>query len=229
MPGVTLSRLIDREIDVGFYDKHILPRLTHMAMRQEQLTPYRRRTVSRAEGRVLEIGVGSGLNLPLYSGKVICVIGLDPSAELLRIATDSARGAQPDMELIEGLAETVPLEDASIDNVVVTWSLCSVTDPRKVLGEVRRVLKPNGRFLFAEHGLAPEHSIQRWQGRLTPIWRRCAGNCHLDRPVASLIEDCGFVIERLDTGYASGPKPMSFIYEGVARPDRCRSNRIFDG
>ncbi len=105
---------------MGFYDKHILPRLTHMAMRQEQLPPYRRRTVSEAEGCVLEIGVGSGLNLPFYSDKVIRVIGLDPSAELLRIAADVARGAQPDVELIEGMAETVPLEDAGIDTVVVT-------------------------------------------------------------------------------------------------------------
>ncbi|WP_372071418.1 class I SAM-dependent methyltransferase [Tistrella mobilis] len=213
---------------MGFYGKHILPRLTHMAMRQEQLTPYRRRTVSGAEGCVLEIGVGSGLNLPLYSDKVIRVIGVDPSAELLRIAADAARGAQPDVELIEGLAETMPLENASVDSVVVTWSLCSVTDPKRVLDEVRRVLKPNGRFHFAEHGLAPEQSVRRWQDRLTPIWRRCAGNCHLDRPVASLIEDCGFRIERLDTGYAKGPKPMAFMYEGVGRMDRCRSNGIPD-
>ncbi len=204
---------------MGFYGKHILPRLTQMAMRQEQLTPYRRRTVSGAEGCVLEIGVGSGFNLPLYSDKVICVIGVDPSAELLRIAADAARGAQPDVELIEGLAETMPLENASVDSVVVTWSLCSVADPKRVLDEVRRVLKPNGRFHFAEHGLAPEQSVRRWQDRLTPIWRRCAGNCHLDRPVASLIEDCGFKIERLDTGYAKGPKPMAFMYEGVARMD----------
>ena len=211
---------------MGFYDRHILPRLTHMAMRQEQLTPYRRRTVSGAEGRVLEIGVGSGLNLPLYSDKAIRVIGLDPSAELLRIAADAAHGAQPDVELIEGMAETVPLDDTSIDTVVVTWSLCSVNDPIKVLGEVRRVLKPNGHLLFTEHGLAPEQSVRRWQERLTPIWRRCAGNCHLDRPVASLIGDCGFSIERLGTGYARGPKPMAFMYEGVARPDRCRSNGI---
>ena len=213
---------------MGFYDNHILPRLTHMAMRQEQLTPYRRRTVSGAEGRVLEIGVGSGLNLPLYSNKVERVIGIDPSAELLRIAAGAARRALPDVELIEGLAETVPLADASIDCVVVTWSLCSVTDPGKVLGEVRRVLKPNGRLLFTEHGLAPEHSVRRWQDRLTPIWRRCAGNCHLNRPVALLMEDCGFRMERLNTGYAKGPKPMTFMYEGVARPNRCRSNGIPD-
>lgn len=203
---------------MGFYDKYILPRLTHMAMRQEQLTPYRRRTVSEAEGRVLEIGVGSGLNLPLYSDKVIRVIGLDPSAELLRIAADAAGGAQPYVELIEGLAETVPLEDASVDSVIVTWSLCSVTDPTKVLGEVRRVLKPNGRLHFAEHGRAPEDNVRRWQDRITPIWRRCAGNCHLNRPVTLLIEECGFRMERLDTGYATGPRPMTFMYEGVARP-----------
>lgn len=203
---------------MGFYSKYILPHLTHMAMRQQQLAPYRHRTVSGAEGRVLEIGVGSGLNLPLYSDKVERVIGVDPSAELLRMAADAACGVSPDVKLIEGLAEALPLQDDSADSAVVTWSLCSVTDPTKVLHEVRRVLKPTGRLYFAEHGRAPENSVRRWQDRLTPIWRRCAGNCHLNRPVASLIEECGFTVEQLDTGYARGPKPMTFIYEGVARP-----------
>lgn len=204
---------------MGFYDKHILPRLTHMAMQQEQLTPYRHRAVSAAEGSVLEIGVGSGLNLPLYSDKVEQVIGIDPSVELLRIAAYAARGVRPRVELIEGVAEAVPLEDASADSVVVTWSLCSVADPIKVLGEVRRVLKPSGRLTFAEHGRAPEKSVRCWQDRLTPIWRQCAGNCHLDRPVASLIDECGFTTIQLDTGYARGPRPMAFMYEGVARPN----------
>lgn len=203
---------------MGFYSKHILPHLTHMAMRQQQLATYRHRAVSRAQGRVLEIGIGSGLNLPLYSDQVECVIGVDPSAELLQMAADAARGISPDVKLIEGLAETLPLEDDSADNTVVTWSLCSVTDPTKVLHEIRRVLKPTGGLYFVEHGRARDNSIRRWQDRLTPIWRKCAGNCHLNRPVASLIEECGFRMEQLETGYARGPKPMTFMYEGVAKP-----------
>lgn len=204
---------------MGFYGKHILPRLTHMAMRQQQLAPYRHRTVSAAEGCVLEIGVGSGLNLPFYSDKVERVIGLDPSAELLRRAADTARGVSPDVELIEGVAERIPLEGGCADSAVVTWSLCSVADPAQVLDELRRVLKPTGRLHFVEHGRAPEDNVRRWQDRMTPIWRRCAGNCHLNRPVDSLIEECGFKMERLGTGYARGPRPMTFMYEGLARPN----------
>ena len=152
------------------------------------------------------------------------MMGIDHSAELLRIAADAAGGARSDAELMEGLAETVPSDDANIDNVAVSWSLCSLTGPREVLGEVRRVLKPNGRLLFGEHGFAPRQSVRRWQERQTSTWRRCAGSCHPDHPVASLIGDYGFSIERLGTGYARSPKPMAFINEGVARPDRCCSN-----
>lgn len=201
---------------MGIYSRHVLPRLTHMAMRQEQLKSYRQRLVSGVEGRVLEIGMGSGLNLPFYSANVTEVIGLDPSAALLRIAGD-ARGAAPELRMIEGVAEAIPLDDASVDHVVVAWTLCSVSQPFAALEEARRTLKPGGRLHFVEHGRAPEPAVQRWQQRLTPIWRRCAGNCHLDRPVVALIEGSGFKIERLSTGYAAGPRPMTFMYEGAAR------------
>lgn len=202
---------------MGFYARHVLPRLTHMAMRQEQLKSYRQRLVSDVEGRVLEIGIGSGLNLPFYSAKVTEVIGLDPSGALLDIAR-TARGVAPELRVIEGVAEAIPLDDASVDHVVVAWTLCSVSEPVAALEEARRTLKPGGRLHFVEHGRAPEPAVRRWQQRLTPFWRRCAGNCHLDRPVVALIEGSGFKVERLATGYAAGPRPMTFMYEGATSP-----------
>ena len=162
---------------MGFYDRHILPRLTHLAMRQDLLLPYRRRAVSSARGRVLEIGIGSGLNLPLYPDAVDHVVGVDPSPELLSLAGAASRSDTRDVEFIKGTAENLPLEDRSIDWVVTSWTLCSVLDPRQAISEIRRVLKPGGMFSFVEHGLAPEARVQKWQHRLTPIWSRCAGNC----------------------------------------------------
>lgn len=200
-----------------FYDTHILPRLTHLAMRQELLLPYRRRVVSGVNGCVLEIGIGSGLNLALYPGAVDRVIGIDPSPKLLRLAGEASRNGAPETELIEGTAEKLPLEDRSVDCAVASWTLCSVSNPRQALAEIRRVLKPGGIFSFVEHGLAPEARVREWQHWLTPVWSRCAGNCHLDRPTAALVEESGFRIERLETGYAAGPKPMVFMYEGLAR------------
>ncbi|SFH29331.1 Methyltransferase domain-containing protein [Palleronia marisminoris] len=196
-----------------FYDRHILPRLTHLAMRQDLLLPYRRRAVSSARGRVLEIGIGSGLNLPLYPDSVDHVVGVDPSPELLSLAGAASRSNAREV----GIAENLPLEDRSVDCVVTSWTLCSVTDPRQALSEIRRVLKPGGMFSFVEHGLAPEARVQKWQHRLTPIWSCCAGNCHLNRTPAALVEESGLQTERLETGYAAGPKPVVFMYEGLAR------------
>ena len=183
-----------------FYDKHILPRLTHLAMRQDQLLPYRRRAVSVAARRVLEIGIGSGLNLALYPNAVLRVIGVDPSPGLLRLAAEASRSSAPETELVEGLAEELPLASGSVDCVVATWTLCSVSEPRQALSEIRRVLSPGGIFSFVEHGLAPEPRVQQWQQWLTPIWSRCAGNCHLNRPTTALVEESGFRIEGLRTG-----------------------------
>lgn len=199
------------------YDRYILPRLTHLAMRQDQLLPYRRRAVSSAKGRVLEIGIGSGLNLGLYRNEVRHVIGIDPSPELIRLAERATCQAAPETELVQGRAEELPLETGSVDCAIATWTLCSVSDPRRAISEIRRVLKPDGIFSFVEHGLAPEPGVQRWQKWLTPVWSRCAGNCHLDRPTAALVEEGGFRLDDLTTGYATGPKPMVFMYEGCAR------------
>lgn len=203
---------------MGLYADLILPRLVHGTMQQEVLTAYRRRLIPSAEGRVLEVGVGSGLNLPLYSSRTRVVIGLDPSPRLLRIAFEPRRRAAVPSGLMQASAERIPLEDASIDTVVSTWTLCSIPDVGCALGELRRVLKPSGRLLFVEHGRSPDASVSRWQDRLTPLWRRVAGGCHLNRAIARIVEGAGFRVERLETGYMRGPRPMTFMYEGSARP-----------
>jgi ubiquinone/menaquinone biosynthesis C-methylase UbiE len=201
---------------MAFYRERIVPCLTHLAMRQRTLLPYRARAVAAAEGRVLEIGIGSGLNLPLYGGGVDRVVGIDPSAGLLRMARAAAGHATRPVELIEGSAEAIPLEDRSFDTVVTSWTLCSIPDVGRALGEMRRVLRPGGRLVFVEHGQSPDPGVRRWQDRLTPFWRRLSGGCHLNRDIGGLVGAAGFRVERLDTGYMKGPKTMAFLYEGVA-------------
>jgi ubiquinone/menaquinone biosynthesis C-methylase UbiE len=202
---------------MGFYQNQIVPILTDLAMRQRDLAAYRNRVVPAADGRVLEIGVGSGLNLPFYSPNVRHLIGLDPSPKLLSMARRNSSPNPVRFELIEGSAESIPLQNESVDTVVTTWTLCSIPDAGRALREMYRVLKPAGRLLFVEHGRAPQPNVCWWQDRLTPIWKRLGGGCHLNRAIKVLIADAGFRFERLDTGYMGGPKPMSFMYEGSAR------------
>ena len=202
---------------MGFYQSHILPHLIHLSMRQGRLAAYRNRLIPAAEGRVLEIGIGSGLNLPHYTAAVERVIGLDPSPKLLAMTREKARTGSTPVELIESNAETIPLHDRSIDTVVTTWTLCSIPDAPKALDEMRRVLRPSGRLLFVEHGRAPDPRVRWWQDKLTPAWKRLGGGCHLNRAITQLVESAGFRIERLETGYMPGPKPMTFMYEGSAR------------
>ncbi len=201
---------------MSFYSERVLPRLVHLSMRQTTFEPYRRRVTAQARGRVLEIGVGSGLNLPLYPAATH-VVGLDPSAKSLSMARAAAGGLGRSIELVEGVAEAIPLPDHSVDTVVSTWTMCSIPDLSRALGEMRRVLTPEGRLLFVEHGRSSDQGVVRWQDRLTPLWRRIGGGCHLNRPIAQLIQDAGFRVERLETGYMEGPRPMTFMYEGSAR------------
>jgi ubiquinone/menaquinone biosynthesis C-methylase UbiE len=203
---------------MSFYQNHVLPHVINLAMRNRALLPYRRRVLSAAQGRVLEIGIGSGLNLPLYPSPVDEVVGLEPSPRLIAMAERAAGRSSIPIRLIEGSAEAIPLDDQSLDTVVITWTLCSIPQAIAALREMRRVLKSNGQLLFVEHGRAPEEHICKWQDRLTPAWKRIGGGCHLNRPIRLLIESAGFRIEQLETGYMKGPKPMSFMYEGRARP-----------
>jgi ubiquinone/menaquinone biosynthesis C-methylase UbiE len=188
-------------------------------MRQQRFDVYRRRCAGAARGRVLEVGVGSGLNLPFYGAAVAAVIGLDPSSRLLEMArTALPRAAVRRVALVEGSAESVPLDDGAVDTVLTTWTLCSIPNVEAALHEMKRVLAPSGRLLFVEHGRSKDAGVIRWQDRLTPMWKRMAGGCHLNRPIRELIERAGFEVESIDTGYLKGPKPMTFIYQGSARP-----------
>ncbi len=203
---------------MSFYQRHVVPRLVHLAMRQDALLPFRRRVVGAAEGRVLEVGLGSGLNLPLYGSGVRSVIGLEPSPELLRIARERAASAPVPVELLEASAEALPLDDASVDTVVTTWTLCTILDAGRALAEMRRVLKPGGALLFVEHGRAPEPGVARWQDRLDPLWMRVAGGCHLNRKMDDLIAGSGFRLDALTNTRLPGPRTHTFLYEGRARP-----------
>jgi ubiquinone/menaquinone biosynthesis C-methylase UbiE len=203
---------------MGFYAQWIVSALIDLSMRNKRLRPYRARVASAAEGRVLDVGIGSGLNLPFYAPRARDIFGLDPSARLLARAQEAARGAQIPVHLLEGSAERIPLADRSMDTLVMTWTGCSIPDIGTALREMRRVLKNGGRLLFVEHGRAPEAGVARWQDRLDPLWRRCAGGCHLNRRIDALLSDAGFRIDRLQTGYIPGPKIMTFLYEGSATP-----------
>ena len=202
---------------MGFYAEVILPRLCDFAMRNQRLLPYRERVIGAAEGRVLEIGLGSGRNLPLYRTPAREILGLEPSPQLIAMAKHGAPASSIPATFIEGSAESIPLDDNSIDTVVTTWTLCTIPHAEVALGEMHRVLKPGGRLLFVEHGLAPDKSVRKWQNLLTPAWKSVSGGCHLNRPIASMIEGAGFRFDRLETGYMPGPRLMTFFYEGSAR------------
>ena len=203
---------------MGFYGDVLLPRLCDLAMRNRRFAPYRRRVVGSAEGRVLEIGVGSGLNLPFYGAAVRGIIALEPNARLIAMARRSRGASRIAVDFLQGSAESIPLDDNCIDTVLTTWTLCTIPHADAALAEMRRVVRPSGRLLFVEHGLAPDERVRWWQDRLTPAWRRLSGGCHLNRPIRALIEDAGFRTERIEMAYMPGLKPMTFMYEGVARP-----------
>jgi ubiquinone/menaquinone biosynthesis C-methylase UbiE len=201
---------------MGIYSAWLFPRVLDLVMQQKQMIPFRARIGSAAAGRVLDVGVGSGLNLAFYGDKTERVYGVDPSPELLRFAETRARKAAIPVELLLGSSEALALEDKSIDTVVLTFTLCTIGSPAAALAEMRRVLKPGGKLLFAEHGRAPEPGVARWQDRLTPLWKRVAGGCHLNRKPDDLIRSAGFRVDTLETGYLKGPRPMGFVYAGSA-------------
>ena len=203
---------------MSLYQRYIIPRLTHLAMRQRQLLPFRQRVIGTAQGRVLEIGTGSGLNFPLYGAGVKSVIGLEPSSELLSMARPRAEAAVAPIKLLDASAEAIPLDRGSIDTVVTTWTLCTIPNVAQALGEMRRVLRPGGALLFVEHGRAPEPGVALWQDRLDPLWSRLAGGCHLNRKIDDLIGGNGFRIEAIENARLPGPRTHTFLYEGKAEP-----------
>jgi len=202
---------------MNIYAKYLLPRLVNFTCGLKPMMKQREKVVPLAEGRVLEIGIGSGLNLPFYTpGKVKHLWGLDPSQETWALARDKYRKFDFDVEFIEASAEDIPLDGGSADTVLITYTICTIPEAITALREARRVLKPGGSLLFCEHGLAPDENVQRWQNRLNPLWKRIGGGCNLNRPIPELIEQAGFSIRSMDTMYIPGWKPASFNYWGVA-------------
>jgi len=204
---------------VRLYDRYVLPRLVHLACGTRPVRRQRSKVVPLASGTVLELGFGSGLNVPFYdAGAVERVFALEPSEEMWELARDVVEASPISIEVVLAPAEQVPLPDASVDTVLVTYTLCTVPDPARSLAEARRVLAPRGRLVFCEHGEAPDQRVRRWQSRLTPLWRRLAGGCHLDRPIPDLLEAEGLRIDQLSTMYLPGWRPATFNYWGVATP-----------
>ena len=203
---------------MSFYDRWILPWVLDLAMRNKEARRYRERMIPLATGRMLEVGIGSGLNLPFYGAGVRHLFALEPSPELRRMAGRRTKDARFTVEFLDRSAEEIPLERASVDTVVTTWTLCTIPDAIRALQEMKRVLKPAGLLLFVEHGLAPEPGVQAWQHRLNPIWNRIGGGCNLDRKIDELIVQSGFRLAELETEYVKGLKPMSFTYSGRAAP-----------
>ena len=202
---------------MGLYAKYIMPRVTHFLCSAKQVRHQREKVVPLAEGRILEVGIGSGLNLPFYAAdKVQHLWGLDPSKESWALAQQAAALAEFDVEFIEATAEEIPLEDNSADTVLVTYTLCSIPEILPALGEMRRVLKQGGQLIFCEHGSAPDVAVQRWQNRFNPIWKRLGGGCNLNLPIPFLLERAGFKIREMDTMYIPGWKPVCFNYRGTA-------------
>jgi ubiquinone/menaquinone biosynthesis C-methylase UbiE len=202
---------------VNVYEKYVLPKLIHWAMRREVATSERRKFIPLASGTVLEVGVGSGLNLPFYGPKVQKLYALDPSRELWKMARQRVREAPCPVEFLAASAEHIPLEDMSVDTVITTWTLCTIPNPLQALTDMRRVLKPEGRLIFVEHGRSPDSGVRTWQNRLTPVWKRIGGGCHLNRQIDDLIAGAGFDIAQIERGYSRGPKPMTYLYKGLAQ------------
>lgn len=203
---------------MNFYDRHILPRIIQCSCGAPMVMELRRAIVPEAQGEVLEIGCGGGLNFPLYRrGQVTRVTAIDPAPPMLERARAAAGRMAIPVELGDGAAEALPYPDASFDTVVFTFTLCSVHDHLRSLAEARRVLRPNGRLLFAEHGLAPDLSVQRWQRRIEPVWSRLAGGCHLTRPVRAAITAAGFELTGGGARYLPAPKVFGWAEWGAAR------------
>jgi len=184
----------------------------------------RAKVVPLARGRVLEIGIGTGLNMRHYDkSRIESLTGLDPALEMHGLAQKRSRRAGLEVELVGLSAERIPRADASFDTVIVTYTLCTIPDPLAALKEMRRVLVPGGQLIFCEHGRAPDASVRRWQERITPWWKKIAGGCHLDRDIAALLHEAGFTCPDLKTMYLPGPRPLTFNYWGIAfaSTERC--------
>ena len=202
---------------MSFYAERVLPHLIDLACSTRPQQKQREKVVHLAEGDVLEIGIGSGLNLPYYdSGKVRKIFGLEPSAGMRRKAQPMVESSDIEVEFIDLPGEQIPLENDSVDTVLVTYTLCSIADAVTALEGMRRVLKPRGRLIFCEHGRAPDESVRRWQNRLNPPWRRMAGGCNMNRDIPALLQTGGFEITMDERMYLPGPRILNYNFWGIA-------------
>lgn len=204
---------------MGFYERQILPRLINCACGTRPMTKQREKVVPLASGVVLEIGIGTGRNLPFYDpARVQRLIGLDPSEQSWKLAADRAAHVDFDVEFVGLPGEQIPLEDASVDTVLVTYSLCTIPDPITALHGMARVLRPGGSLIFCEHGRAPDASVRAWQDRINPWWGKLLGGCHLNRDIPAILSDGGFRIGEMDSMYLPGtPKFAGFNVWGRAQ------------
>ena len=203
---------------MGLYSKYVLPRIVHFTCGMKPNMKQRAKVVPLAEGQVLEIGAGSGLNLPFYDARNVTRLwALDPSIEMWKLAETQARRLAFPVEFVLALAEAIPLDDGCVDTVVITYSLCTIPDVQAALAETRRVLRSGGLLRFCEHGAAPDANVRKWQDRINRPWMALGGGCHLNRDIPSLLRAGGFEIQTMDTMYLPGWKPATFNYWGVAK------------
>ncbi len=204
---------------MSIYDKYILPTVIHTTCGSKPILKQREKIVPLAEGRVLEVGMGSGINIPFYDpNKVEMVWGLEPSEGMRRKASKNLSKALFDIQLIDLPSEEIPLDTNSADTIVLTYTLCTITNWQQALHEMRRVLKPQGTLLFCEHGEAPDENIRKWQQRINPVWKKIAGGCNLNRPIPDLLNESGFKIDKIETQYLPNtPKFAGFNYWGISK------------
>jgi ubiquinone/menaquinone biosynthesis C-methylase UbiE len=201
---------------MGLYADQVLPRVINVVLANRELAKVRRRVASGLSGDVLEVGFGSGLNVPFYPSSVRKVLAVDPATVGRKLAAKRVAASPVDIEYVGLDGETLPLDRESIDHVLVTWTLCTIPAVESALLEMHRVLRVGGHIHFVEHGLSPDPKVARWQSRMNRLQRWWAGGCNLNRPIDSLIEKNGFSVTRLDNFYAKGPKSMSYMFEGTA-------------
>ena len=200
----------------NWYERNVLPWLIDFACGMKSVGKQRLKVIPQAQGRVLEIGIGTGLNLPFYdTGREVELVGVEPSLRMHRLALKRSRAARLPVEMVGITAEKLPLADAAFDTVVSTYTLCTIADPVAALREVRRVLAPGGRLLFSEHGRAPDANVLKWQSRLQPYWSKLAGGCMLDRDIPAILKEAGFD-PQVQSMYIPGPRIVSYHYWGEA-------------
>lgn len=204
---------------MGFYRTQIVPRFADIALRGRELSRLRARVAAGLEGEVLEVGFGSGLNVPHYPPAVTRVRAVEPATVARKLAARRVAESSVPIDYVGLDGEDLPLDDASVDHVLTTWTLCTIPDVPRALAEIRRVLRPGGGLHFLEHGRSSDPAVVRWQDRLTPLQRRIAGGCHLNRPIDQLVANCGLRVTELENYYLKGPRMFGCMFEGVAVKD----------